>query len=244
MPFDPDTAIGGGDARFPSTRQSLMDVTSAGEALSPEAVGKIVDLYWKPIYKYIRCKWNKSNEDAKDLTQEFLVRALNRDFFDRFDPQLASFRTYLRMAVDRVVLNMLVALKRQKRGGGVVVTSMDCERVEALARDRAESPEAAFEREWQRQLFALAIDDFRGFCELAGKARQFQIFEQYDLAEGERPSYAKLAEIHGLPVTTVTNHLAWARRTLREFVSERLRGVTSGERELRAEMRSAFGTKR
>jgi hypothetical protein len=35
----------------------------------------------------------------------------------------------------------------------------------------------------------------------------------------------------------VTNYLAWARRTLRGLVTERLRGVTSGERELREVMR-------
>jgi len=240
MPFDPDTAIGGGEARFPSTRLSLMERASAGDALSHEVLQDIVSLYWKPIYKYIRCKWNKNNEDAKDLTQEFLVRALVREFFERFDPQLASFRTYLRMAVDRFVLKIHVASLRQKRGGGVGFMSLDRERVELQALERVESPETAFEREWQRQLFELAIEDFRGCCELAGKMTQFRIFEQYDLAEGERPSYAELAELHCIPATSVTNHLAWARRTLREFVSERLRGVTSGERELRAEMRSAF----
>ena len=37
----------------------------------------------------------------------------------------------------------------------------------------------------------------------------------------------------------MTNYLAWARRTLRALVTERLRGVTSGERELREEMRRA-----
>jgi len=35
----------------------------------------------------------------------------------------------------------------------------------------------------------------------------------------------------------VTNYLAWARRMLRQLVTERLRGVTAGERELRGEMR-------
>ena len=37
--------------------------------------------------------------------------------------------------------------------------------------------------------------------------------------------------------TTVTNHLAWARRTLRACALDRLRGVTASEPELRAEAR-------
>ena len=46
-----------------------------------------------------------------------------------------------------------------------------------------------------------------------------------------------LARRHGVAESSVTNYLAWARRRLRGFVTERLRGVTSGERELREEMR-------
>jgi hypothetical protein len=67
---------------------------------------------------------------------------------------------------------------------------------------------------------------------------QLRIFEAYDLAlnEAERPSYAGLAVRHNIPETAVTNHLAWARRTLRGLVTERLRGVTCGDAELRREM--------
>jgi len=38
----------------------------------------------------------------------------------------------------------------------------------------------------------------------------------------------------------VTNHLAWARRILRGFATERLRGTTSGPRELNEEMRRVW----
>ncbi len=87
-------------------------------------------------------------------------------------------------------------------------------------------------------MFALALDDLRAHCDASGKQLQFRIFEAYDLAldEVERPSYASLAARHDIAETAVTNHLAWARRTLRGFVTERLRGVTSGEPELRMEM--------
>jgi hypothetical protein len=94
-----------------------------------------------------------------------------------------------------------------------------------------------FERDWQRQLFALALEDLRAHSESSGKQIQFRIFAAYDLADAERPTYADLARAHDIPETSVTNHLAWARRMLRGFVTARLRASTSGERELRAEMR-------
>jgi DNA-directed RNA polymerase specialized sigma24 family protein len=103
-----------------------------------------------------------------------------------------------------------------------------------------ESPEQVFEREWQRQIFALAIDDLRAHCEASGKQLQFRVFEAYDLSEDERVSYAVLADRFGVAETAVTNYLAWARRQLRCFVLERVRGVTSGDRELREEMRRVW----
>jgi RNA polymerase sigma factor (sigma-70 family) len=241
MPFDPDTAIGGPHDRFPSTRLSLLEAATAGDALPNDALEQVVTLYWKPIYKYMRLKWRKSNEEAKDLTQSFFVSAVERDFFQRFDPQQASFRTYLRMALDRFAANEHAAAHRQKRGGGMTITTLDFEGAEIEPRDAAGSPEELFHREWQRQLFALAVEDLREHCERSGKQLQLRIFEAYDLADGDRPGYAALAERHGITVTTLNNHLAWSRRMLRGFVTERLRGVTSGDRELRAEMRSAFG---
>ncbi len=225
-----DTEIGGTRDRFPTTHLSLLEAAAAG--LPGEALEHVIALYWKPVYRFIRIKFHKDNEDAKDLTQGFFASALQRDLFARFDPAKASFRTYLRMAVERFAANQHAAANRQKRGGDIEFECLDPERAPA-----GESPEEAFEREWQRQLFSLAVEDLRLHCQACGKLVQFQIFQEYDLASEERRSYAELAARHSLSETLVTNYLAWARRMLRGFVTERLRGTTSGTRELQEEMR-------
>jgi RNA polymerase sigma factor (sigma-70 family) len=230
--LDQDTAIGGAHDRFPSTRLSLLEAVSTG--VPNEALEQVIALYWKPVYRFIRFKFRKDNEDAKDLTQSFFTTAIQRDFFTRFDPAKASFRTYLRMAVERFAAGQHAAAHRQKRGGDVQFEPIEDQAV------ATESPEQVFEREWQRQLFSLALDDLRTHCEASGKQLQLRIFEAYDLADAERPSYSDLALQHALAETSVTNYLAWARRTLRELVAARLRGVTSGERELREEMRRVW----
>jgi len=224
---DPDTAIGGNRDRFPSTQVSLI-ASAAGDPLAME---RVVALYWKPVYKFIRFKFRKDNETAKDLTQGFFASAMEREFFQRFDPAKAGFRTYIRLAVERFAANEHEAANRQKRGGGVEFAELDEESASS------ESPEEIFLREWRRQLFALAVEDLRVECESSGKRTEWDTFEAYDLAEGDRPAYAALARRHGVPETSVTNYLAWARRRLRALVTERLRGVTSGERELREELR-------
>lgn len=227
--MDSDTGIGGPAGKFPSTDLSLLAAVN-GE-LSQLALGQVVSLYWKPVYCFIRLKFRKNNEDAKDLTQSFFTMAVQRDFFRGFDPRRAPFRTYVRMAIDRFAANQLAAQKRQKRGGDVEFEQLD----ENLA--STESPEQAFEREWRRQLFALAVDDLRAHCLVSKKTLQFDVFEAYDLTGPERPSYSELAARHRIPETSVTNYLAWARRMLRAFVTQQLRSVTSGEGELRKELR-------
>jgi RNA polymerase sigma-70 factor (ECF subfamily) len=224
---DPDTAIGGNRDRFPSTQVSLI----ASAAAEPLAMERVVALYWKPVYKFIRFKFHKDNEAAKDLTQGFFASALERDFFQRFDPSKAGFRTYLRLAVERYAATQHEAENRQKRGGGVEFVELDAQS------PGSETPEEIFQQEWRRQLFTLALEDLRAECASAGKHTEWQVFEAYDLAEGERPSYAELASRHGVAETSVTNYLAWARRRLRGFVTGRLRGTTAGERDLREEMR-------
>jgi RNA polymerase sigma factor (sigma-70 family) len=223
--------MGGPHGGFPSTRLSLLEAATAGSALPNEALERVSELYWKPVYRFIRIKFRKNNEDAKDLTQGFFAAALQRDLFARFDPQKASFRTYLRLAVERFAASQHAAANRQKRGGGIQFEPVAEQMV------TTESPEQVFEQEWRRQLFALALDDLRVHCEAHAKQLQLEIFEAYDLAGGDRPSYAGLAARHAVAESDVTNYLAWARRMLRHFVTERLRGVTAGERDLRDEMR-------
>jgi RNA polymerase sigma factor (sigma-70 family) len=227
--LDADTAIGGPNGQFPSTHLSLLEAASSG--LSQDSLDRVIALYWKPVYRFFRLKFQKTNEDAKDLTQGFFLAALGRDFFARFHPEKASFRTYIRMATERYAANQHAAENCRKRGGDFEFEPVDRE-IPGSA-----SPEEEFDRDWRRQLFSLALDDFRTHCEDDGKHLQFRIFQDYDLADGERPSYAALAAQYGIPETSVTNYLAWARRTLRGCVTERLRGTTSSSRELQQEMR-------
>jgi RNA polymerase sigma factor (sigma-70 family) len=221
--------------RFPSTRHSLILAVHRTE-LREEAVAAIVEIYWKPAYKYIRLKWNKSNDDAQDLTQEFFASLLDRDLLNKWDPARASFRTYLRLCIDGLVKNSITAQNRRR------IENLDfaaAEREIAIA-DPGASPEELFHREWQRRLFELAIEDLRRECESSGREVRYQIFAQYDLASEPRPSYEDLANQHSIPLTTVTNHLAWARREIRRLVLDRLAQTTAGEDELNREARSLF----
>ncbi len=101
-----------------------------------------------------------------------------------------------------------------------------------------------FQREWRRHVLELGVEALRAQCAAEGKAHAFTLLERYDLhdpARGPRPSYAQLARELGMPETTVTNQLHWARGALRELVLLELERAAGSEDEWRADARSLFG---
>jgi RNA polymerase sigma factor (sigma-70 family) len=245
VPYEPDTAIGGGVHRFPSTRHSLFKAPGASAVIGREALSSIIAVYWKPAYKYVRIKWRRSNEDAKDLVQGFFTALIERDVLATFDPVKGRFRTYLQMCLDRYVMNQDEYASRLKRGGdqrlAVNFDEAECELAGLKGESSADSAEEIFLREWRREVFALALRDLQASCYQTGKEVQYRIFEEYDLAQNERPSYAEIAAHHRVPVSSVTNYLAWSRRELRRLVEDRVNSVTPNHRELSDESRLLWG---
>ena len=233
-----DTLIGGKVCHFPATGYTVIgQLASEDAALRTLAFEKVVCAYWKPAYKYVRLKWKVSNEDAKDLIQGFFTRALDKGFFRDYDPSKASFRTYLRMCLDRFGASERQSAQRLKRGGGITMVSLDFEGAARELACSAPKLEDCFDQEWIRSLFELAVDALRARCESDGKAIQFRVFECYDLrAAEERVTYDQLARQFGLTNTTVTNYLAAMRILL-----EKLREITSGDSEFRNEAHVLLG---
>lgn len=240
-----------GRDRFPLTRWSVIDAArSSDEAERVRGMDTLCAAYWKPVYKYVRLRWNRPPEDAQDLTQGFFAQVIERDLLGKFDPAKSRLRTYLRVCVDSFVINEQKAAKRLKRGGNVSHVALDFadaeEELGRAAMDPAEIPspeslEDFFEKEWVRGLFELAVEDLRKHCEANERERTFRLFEEYDLSGNETISYDKLAADYGIPVTDVTNALAWARREFRRGALERLREICGSEEEFQREARTVFG---
>src|ERR1700731_2033485 len=112
--------------QFPVTRWSVID---AVKSQKPEEHARGLDTlfaaYWKPVYKYVRLRWNRPADDAQDLTQGFFVQLIERGLLEKFDPAKSRLRTYLRVCVDSFVMNEEKAAKRLKRGGTVSHVALD-----------------------------------------------------------------------------------------------------------------------
>lgn len=230
---------------FPQTRHSVVLAAQGNDpAARARAIEAITAVYWKPVYKYVRRKWDIAAEDAADFTQEFFIRLLEKEFLDSYDSTKGRLRTFLRTCADRLYMNQARDAKRLKRGAGSAHLALDFgEAEQELATAmRSESPEDCFDKEWVRSLFVLGLQRLRASCESGDKLIHFELFERYDLEDADcKPSYAQLANEFGLASTDVTNYLAFARREFRRCVLDQLREMTASEEEFRREAQALLG---
>ena len=236
---------------FPATRISAISrVRSSDAAERQQALASLCEVYWRPVYKYVRLRWNRDIADAQDLTQGFFAGLLARELLARFEPSKGRLRTYLRLCVDSFVMNEDKAASRQKRGGQIQHLAMDFPAAEeemgrttmdAASLASPDSIEDFFAREWMRGLFALAIEELNTLCRERNRESAFQLFEAYHLDGDEDISYVRLAERYGMKVSGVTNALAWTRREFRRLVLSHLREVCGSEDEFRREAAALFG---
>lgn len=246
-----DTHTGDGGL-FPPTRWSAIEAArSADRDERQRALDRIVSIYWKPIYKYLRARHRLGTADAQDLTQEFFTGLIDAvpgepGPLERYDPQRGRLRSFLRHCVDGLVANTRRDAQRLKRGGGSAIRSLDFELAEGeLSRTGLPSPETLdsfFEREWIRSFFAAAVERFRSDCAVRGQSLLFELLRRYDLDPADpRPTYRELAEQLDLAVHDVTNRLAAARREFRRGTLELLRETCASDDEFRREARSLLG---
>jgi RNA polymerase sigma factor (sigma-70 family) len=230
---------------FPPTRHSVIErLRTPGEAGRTEAFGDLVAGYWKPVYKYLRVRWRLGPDEAEDATQALFAEAFENAWFDRFDPDKARFRTFVRLCADRLVMNAQQAAARIRRGGGQRVISIDFAGAEdELAVQAPGVPEAEdfFKREFVRALFDRSVRSLRKDCLARGREIHWRLFERYDLRAEQRPSYAALAEEFDLTQGQVTGYLAQARRAFRTHTIAELKALCGSTEEFRREARDLLG---
>jgi RNA polymerase sigma factor (sigma-70 family) len=235
-----ETQIGGGASRFPSTRWSLL--REARDRSAPgyrEAIGELCRRYWKPAYTYLRSSRPLDNEQAKDLTQQFLLEIVEGDFLSRFSPDHGSFRGYLRGALRLFLLEERRGSAALKRGGER--TFVPVERHEPAA-PASGDPDALFDRQWADSVLEQAVEALRDELATADKEMVFRVFDRYELnpPPGWSPSYAELCREFSLKETDISNYLVACRKRLRELIVLRIRDYVTSAGEVASELLRLF----
>lgn len=232
-----ETSLGGRNRDFPSTCWSRF--SGAGDASSLETLARS---YWKPIYAYVRARFAKSNDDAKDLTQDFFAWMVESGFLAKADPARGRFRAFVKTSLQNHFFNDERRQRREKRGGGREFFSIGAGDDAPPVVDAANRPpEELLDDAWRHELFTRAAERLERAYRDEGRPEYAELFADFYLRGGEAPAYKDLAARHGVAESNVTNLLTHAKRRFREIITQLVSETVGSEEELRDELRSLFG---
>jgi RNA polymerase sigma-70 factor (ECF subfamily) len=232
------------DGRFKTTQWSLVRACgdSADPALHREALTALCRLYWPPVYHYIRCRGNDA-ESARDLTQGFFARLLEKEFVRKADRERGRFRSFLLTCVKRYVADERDRAQARKRGGGLTILPLEFETVESSIQHQLadpRTPETIFEKRWAVTVVKQAISRLEQEMGRSGKQRQFERLRPWLTGKGLASRYSTLAADLGISEQALRVAIHRLRRRLGQLLREEVASTVSDRAELDAEMHALY----
>jgi RNA polymerase sigma-70 factor (ECF subfamily) len=225
---------------FATTHWSV--VLEAGKGGSPEAdaaLERLCQLYWPPLYSYLR-RSGQEREAARDLTQQFFLKLLQRDAIKLADQARGRFRTFLLTALQNFLVDEWKAAQRLKRGGGQVVLSLDGledHQRAALEPVETDTPAQAFERRWAQVVLNEAARRHQQECAGSGQKGLYDRLRGLHSALEDAPGYATVAAEMGVPVGTLKSQVSRFRRRYRELIRAVIAETVATPEEVEDEIR-------
>ncbi len=234
-----------GAAQFGQTHWSV--VLSAAGRQNPshaaESLEKLCSLYWRPLYAYVR-RQGQSPHDAQDLTQEFFLRLLRKDFLESVDQGKGRFRSFLLAALKHFLSNERDRARAQKRGGGQSPLPLDFTGEEThLGFQPVDNltPEIIFERRWATTLLEQALARLRQDYASQGKELLFEQLKT-TLTEGRGSvAYSALAARLNLSEAAVKMAAHRLRQRYRECLRAEIAQTVATAGEVEDELRHVLG---
>ena len=236
-----------GESRaFVTTRWSLVlsaAKSGSGEKDAQEALAELCRTYWRPIFSFV-CRRGYSTQDAQDLTQDFFVMILERNWLEHANPNRGRFRSLLLKSLQNFLINATEKAHARKRGGDVKFVSWDDWMSEApspipISAQALDSlpPEQLFDLRWAVTVVEQALRRLREECEGKGKLRLFHALSGYLAAERDEVSYCKLSTALGVAETSVKKQLRSMRLRYRSLLRDEVAHTVADPAEVEDEIR-------
>src|SRR5688572_31283424 len=151
-------------ADFRTTSWSLIVAASSNPTTGArQALATLCQTYWNPVYAFIRRNGHDPDK-AQDLTQEFFVRLIEKNYLGDADRERGRFRSFLLTSVKHFLANEWDRARALKRGGGQTPISIDATEAEQWyvpAVVDGVTPEDLFERRWALSLLEKVMSRLR-----------------------------------------------------------------------------------
>jgi RNA polymerase sigma factor (sigma-70 family) len=236
MPEDPAAHAG----LFATTHWSVIRRAADGEsAQARAALESLCRIYWPAIYAHAR-RLGNGPEEARDLTQGFFCRLLEKNWLEEADCERGKFRTFLLAALKHFLGNEWRRAQAQKRGGGQILVSL-----EALAAEEGhawepadtQTPDQMFDHRWALAVLERAMARLEEECRLSGKARQFTALKSFLGGGSESETYAAAAAQLGTTEAAVKMAASRLRQRFRTLLRTVIADTVNSESEIEEELR-------
>jgi RNA polymerase sigma factor (sigma-70 family) len=221
-------------------------VLAAGRRHTPQSDAALEELcrtYWFPLYAYVRRRGH-AKEDAKDLTQAFFARLLEKNFLANLAGEKGKFRAFLLAALKHFLANEWDKSQAQKRGGGEIHLSLDWQTADTkfqVAATNEPSPDQAFDREWALALLTKVIERLQKECETDGKTKQFEQLKIFLTAGNGETAQHEMAKTLGMEDGAVRVAVHRLRKRYRQLLREEIFQTLADPADVDEEMRALFG---
>lgn len=217
----------------------MLSARGADSPQSHSSLEKLCRTYWYPLYAFARWRGYEPH-DAEDLTQEFFLRLLQKNYLDSAERERGRFRTFLLVAFKRFLANERDRGQARKRGGGAIAVPIDTSLAERLYHNEPAPKlpaEELYEQRWALSLIEQAMVRLRAEYAEAGKAQEFEHLKGLlAAAKSEAPRAelaAKLGWSDGALRVEVHRLRKRFRRLFREEVSQTVAAQENVDEELR-----------
>jgi len=234
---------------FHTTRWSVIAAAASSgqssDSLAREALENLCNIYWYPLYAYIRRRGN-DHQAAEDLTQGFFAQLLQRDLIAKADPNRGRFRHFLLAALKNYLINDHAHRTAARRGGTRAAVPIDSASADARYGQDAttETPERLFDRRWALSTLESALGRVRAEYAKSGREQHFERLKQYLNFELEPENHASVAADLQLTIPATKTAIYRLRRryqaALRSVIAD---SVLSAE-EIDDEIRDLFNAVR
>jgi RNA polymerase sigma-70 factor (ECF subfamily) len=192
--------------------------------------------YWHPVYAVARLAGNDM-ETAKDLTQGFFAKLLEKGWLADADRGKGRFRTFLITALKRYMVNEWHREHAAKRGGFAEMVPLDADLAERIGGGEAScgiSPDELFDRRWALALLDVALRRL----EAEYTAVEFAVLKGCLTAGRGEIDYAELAANLGTSEGAARVAVHRLRKRYRALIRDEVARTVSHENEVESEMRA------
>jgi DNA-directed RNA polymerase specialized sigma24 family protein len=228
---------------FATTHWSVVVQAGAGHSTEgAAALEKLCRTYWFPLFAFVR-RLGHEEADAKDLTQEFFARLLERQDFQNVNARKGKFRTFLLVSLQNFLSNQRDHARAAKRGGGKIIISLDAlplKQVHAWEPSTTQSPAQLFDQRWAMSLLAETVRQLEEEMTEAGRSEQFAALKTFLTNEPGEGEYLAVAHQLGTSSQSIAVAVHRMRQRYRELVRTEVAHTVSSPLEVEEEMRHLY----